>query len=717
MTIFAPAGYGKSTLLAEVAESDQRPFAWVSLEEGDNDPIVLMSHLAGALDRIAKVGPALFDALRHPGTSLWSTAVPRLGASFASIKRPVVVALDDLHVLRERDSLDVVAAICGYVPPGSQLMLVGREEPQLHLARLRAERRLAELGREDLAFDAVEAGSLLRAVGVDLTEPDVAELTRQTEGWAAGLYLTALSLREGGTLDRDAVSAGAGPDNYIADYLRLEVLSRMAPGQVEFMTRAAVLERMCGPLCDAVLEQTGSAAMLESLERSNRFLVPLDSRGEWYRYHHLFRELLIRELKLREPAVIPTLNCRAAVWCEENGAPEAAIEYAFAGDEVERAARLVLGWWLPTFQSGRLETTRKWVQRIDEAGLLERYPAIAVLGAWGHGVSGHPAQAVRWAAIAERSSSEEPPPDGSPTIQPWVATLRANMCRHGVEQMRADARRALELAPEWSFVRAMAAVALGVSFVLAGDDDRADEVLTDATDLAKDLDMHGQRSHALAQRSLLAAARGDVDSAERLARDAQRVVVDTGLDEYQSTAINYAALGRVALHRRELALAHEQLARADRLRPLLTYFRPYLAVQVRLELVRARIALGDAGGARILQREVDQLLRLVPALGVLVEQAGELGDQVNEMRSISGDWMPVLTEAELRVLPLLATHLTLAEIAQRQFVSRATVKTQAVSIYRKLDVTKRGEAVERAAALGLIDSAAVPPPRDFVLSG
>jgi LuxR family maltose regulon positive regulatory protein len=187
------------------------------------------------------------------------------------------------------------------------------------------------------------------------------------------------------------------------------------------------------------------------------------------------------------------------------------------------------------------------------------------------------------------------------------------------------------------------------------------------------------------------------------------------LEEYMMSAITYAALGKAALGRRDVARAREHFVRADRLRPLLTWFMPYMGVGVRLELVRERLALADPVGARVLVREVNQLLRRVPALGVLAEQAGELRSQVDALGTLSGDAVPLLTGAEQRVLPLLATHLSIAEIAERQFVSRATVKSQAISIYRKLDVTSRSEAVERAAEVGLIDSAAVPPRRDFQL--
>jgi LuxR family transcriptional regulator, maltose regulon positive regulatory protein len=715
LAVFAPAGYGKTTLLGQAAEADVRPVAWVSLKDGDNDPLVLMTRLAEGLDRIVKVDPLVLEALRLPANALWSTTVPRLGAAFASIQRPSVIVLDDAHLIRDRDCLDIVTALCACVPEGSQLVLAGRAEPQLGLSRARAQRRLAELGRDQLALDAIEAGALLSAAGVDLTGLDVAELTRRTEGWPAGLYLIALSLRAGGSLDRKAVAAVNSQDGHIADYLRSEVLSRLKVEEVEFLTRTAVLERMCGPLCDAVLKQTASAAMLETLERSNHFVAPHHDRG-WYCDHHLFRELLAHELERREPGMIPTLNRRAAAWYEQSGAPETAIEYAFAGGDLEHAARLLTACEVEMYQSGRLDTVCRWLDRLDQADLLERHPELAIFGAWAQGLSGHPAQAERWADVAERGSSEGPLVDGSATIEPWEATLRASICRHGGEEMRADAERALRLAPEWSFWRSTASLSLGISFVISGDEDRADDVFADTVEMAQEVGMTDDRSVALAERSLLAAARGDVRGAEQFAQEALRVVVDAGLDEYMTSAISYAALGKVALGRRDLKHAREHFGRSDRLRPLLTWFMPTLAVQVRLELVRERLASADPVGAEVLLREIDQLLRRVPALGVLAEQAGELRGHVAAMRTISGDAARLLSDAELRVLPLLATHLNMAEIAERQFVSRATVKTQAISIYRKLDVTSRSEAVERAAEVGLIDSAAVPPRRDFHLS-
>jgi len=722
VTVLAPAGYGKTTLLGQVRAADVRPFAWVSLAEGDNDPVALMERVARELDRIAKVGPVVFEAPRFPAGAPWLSIVRRLGAAFSSIKRPLVLVLDDVHVLSDVDSLDAVAALSAGVPEGSQLMLVGRSEPRLGLARVRAEGRLAELGRNELALDVAEAGALLSGAGVNLPEPEVAELTRRTEGWAAGLYLAGRSLRERGSSGPGPVVAVSSPDGDVADYLRSEVLSRLKPEEVEFVTRTAVLERMCGPLSDAVVARPRAAAMLDSLRRSNRFVVPLDEGGEWYRYHHLFRDLLAHELERREPDVVLTLNRRAAQWYEDSGSPETAIEYAFAGGDLEHAARLVARCALRVNQSGRLETLCSWIDRLDQPGLLERHPAIAVWGAWAQGLSGHPAHADRLAQvaergfIAERGCIEEPLADGSANIEPWLATLRASRCRHGVEQMGADAQRALELAPEWSFWRPRASVSLGIALAHSGDAGRADGLFADAVELAAEMGMNDDRSIALAERSLLAATRGDFRDAEHFAEEARRVVRDAGLDHHVTSAITYVALGKVALHRRDLALAEDQFAPANHLRPRLTWFMPGLAVQVRLELARARLANADQAGARVLLQEIDRLLRRVGSLGVLGEQAAQLRDEANELRTLSGD-AQLLTSAELRVLSMLSTHLSIGDIAERHFVSRATVKTQAISIYRKLNVTSRSEAVQRAADIGLVDSAVVPPPRDFHPSG
>ena len=266
---------------------------------------------------------------------------------------PVVLVLDDVHALRNLECRAALSVLADHVPGGSRLALAGRAEPPLRIARLRAEGKILEIGPGDLSLTREEASSLLRSAGVALDEDEVAELHRRTEGWPAGLYLAALYLKEGGPLASAALSFG-GDDRLVSEYMESEFLSRISRRQRVFLTRTSVLERMSGPLCEAVLEQSGSALTLADLARSNLLLVPLDRRGDWYRYHHLFREMLLAELNRQAPALIPVLQRRAASWCSRNGVPEEALEYSMAAGDVDAAAGLIEKLVVPTHRQGRV---------------------------------------------------------------------------------------------------------------------------------------------------------------------------------------------------------------------------------------------------------------------------------------------------------------------------------------------------------------------------
>ena len=276
MSVVAPAGYGKTTLLSQWAERNGQAFAWVSLDERDNDPKVLLTYVAEALDAVEPIGERVFDALASPGSSVPGSVVPRLGSALASMTSPVALVLDDVHVLHNPECRAAMPVLAGHVPDGSQLVLAGRDAPPLPIARLRAEGRVMEIGPGDLALTLAEASSLLREAGITLGQDDVAELHRRTEGWPAGLYLAALSLREGGSV-RNSVASFTGEHQLVSRYMQSEFLARLSSGQRVFLTRTAVLGRMCGPLCEAVLDQPGAAATLADLARSNLLLVPLDA--------------------------------------------------------------------------------------------------------------------------------------------------------------------------------------------------------------------------------------------------------------------------------------------------------------------------------------------------------------------------------------------------------------------------------------------------------
>ena len=713
-TVVAPAGYGKTTLLAGWAESDPRPFAWVGLDAGDGEAAVFLRYIAAAIHRVEPLPPEVMDALTGPGGSTWSRRVPRVGSALAALERPLVLVLDDLHAVASLSSLDVLAALVEYLPAGSQIAIASREAPELPLARWRAQRGVNEVGVADLRLDEREAGLLLQAAGVELEPEELSELTARTEGWPAGLYLAALSMQAGAT--SASAAALSGDDEFVSQYFRFELLSRLPPAESRFLQYTSVLDRMCGGLCDAVLQTTRSVHTLETLARTNGFVVPLDRRGQWYRYHHLFGELLHTELERSEPHVVSALNRRAMDWCLANDLMEAAVVYGHAAGETDTVAGLVDALTLPLYSDGRMETVEEWLGWFSDEELA-RYPALAVLGAWFRALTGRPAEAERWLALADGATSALPLSDGSATVEPWVAVLRAHMMVGGVERALVDADRALSLLAPESYWRPTTLLARGVAHALLGAADRATDDLTAAVETGLAAGAAEEVHLAHAQLALLAADAGAWREAGRRARAAQDVVEEAGLADYGASALAFAATARVAVHEGRHEDARAALARAHRLRPLLDHGIPWTTIEVGLELARAHLALADPGAARAVLSETEQVLELRPDMGSLVEETRELHERVAATEGSAGAWAMSLTGAELRLLPYLATHLMFPEIATRLFISRNTVKTEAVSIYRKLGVASRSEAVERAVEVGLLENSLYPPPADITLRG
>jgi LuxR family maltose regulon positive regulatory protein len=457
---------------------------------------------------------------------------------------------------------------------------------------------------------------------------------------------------------------------------------------------------MCGPLCDAVLDARGSDRTLESLERSNLLLVPLDRRREWYRYHHLFRELLRAELDRREPELVPELHVRAAAWCDANGLPELAIDHAQAAGDTDRAARLVATATLPTYAGGRVDTVSHWLQWFEDRGIVERHLQIAVLGTFVQALLGKPVGAERWMAAAEHGSAVATLPDGS-TTESWVALTRALLCRDGVGRMQADTEIAVAgLAPA-SRWRPTALLLEGVAYLLDGQTDRADPILAHAVEVGTHVGGLPVASLALAERTIVAMERDDWRQADDLAQRALMLVRAGHLDDYIMSALVNAVAARTGVHRGEVSRAQEHLTWAARQRPLLTSAMPWLAVQTLLELCRAYLALDDAAGARAVMRQANDVLQQRPGLGNLIGRADELRARLDTLRG-STVGASGLTTAELRLLPLLPTRLTYAEIGERLYISRHTVKSHATSVYRKLGASSRSEAIRRMQETGLL---------------
>ena len=700
LAVVAPAGYGKTTLLAQWAEHKQPRVAWLSADDRDNDPAVLLTYLATALDRIEPLEPMVFRPTASPGTGV--ADVIRLAASIAAMHEPVALVLDNAEVITNPECRDMIAGLALRLPTGSQLAIGSRQQAPVPVSRLRAQGIVLELRAEHLAMDRAEAQLLLDAAGVELAEPDVNDLVERTEGWPAGLYLAALAMNAG-SRHVDIAQRFTGGDRFMGDYLRSEFLDRVSRADVSFLVRTSVLERLSGPLCDVTVGATGSGRILDRLERSNLLVIPLDRRGEWYRYHHLFRDLLQAELQPARARDDPRAPHPSG--CVVRGEPLArGGNRARATGRRRRSSRTSasLDIMNPVWASGRLETVLRWIEWFPTNTRIEEHPAIAVHGALIHALIGNAGDAERWATAAERTTFTGTLPDGN-TMEGTLAYLHTLMCRNGIEAMSRDAESALQGLSPTSPYRSAMLHAQGAADLLAGELDSADLHFARAIEEATSAGTLPFLALLLTERGIIATEREAWAEADALAQQALSMMTDGQYDDYWTSALVYAWCAHVAARRGDPAQARDLASRAARLRPLLTHALPVVSAQALLELARAYITLAEPGGASAVLRQAKDLLQRRPDLGAVPKQVAELRSKLETLR---GDMVgaSALTAAELRLLPFLSTHLTFPEISDRLFISRHTVKSQAISVYRKLGVTSRGEAIARLQQLDLAPS-------------
>jgi len=697
ITVTAPPGYGKTALMAQWADRLGPRVAWLSCDNADNDPVVLLNALAIAFDRIGPVDPAIFPALASSGSGV--TMVPRFVSAIASMRPPVTVLLDQAEAVTNRQCLNAIAEFALRLPPGWQLAVASRTAVPLPTARLRAQGGLLEITADDLAMGPQEASQLLKGARAEADEARLADLLQRTEGWPAGLYIAALAMKSGNRPSAAGFTL-TGDDIFMADYLRSELLDQISGAEVSFLTRTSVLDRMCGPLCDAIVGEPGSGAVLEQLEARNLLVVPLDRRREWYRYHHLLRELLRAELQRREPELVQDLHFRAAMWFEANAMPEAAIDHARAAGDYDRVARLILELQQPVWAVGRAETVRRWMEGIRDVTAAEHYGAIAVHGSLIFALLGQPSEAERWAAAAERASPAGILPDGS-TMGGTLAYLRATLCRDGTAEMRRDARIARDGLSPASPYQATMLYAEGLSYLLDGDPAQADPILARALEVSAHIGAPPLTALILVQQCNLAAQRKSWAEVTSLAERAVAILQAVNLDDYWTSALVYAWAARAALHQGDSSQGRQYLGRAARLRPLLTYMLPVVSVQALLEMACCYIKLADRAGAAAVLTQAHGILQQRPDLGTLPAQADRLQARLATVEARAAG-PSALTAAELRLLPLLSTHLPVSEIAAELFLSPHTVKSEMKSIYRKLGATSRTQAVTRSRELGLL---------------
>jgi LuxR family transcriptional regulator, maltose regulon positive regulatory protein len=435
--VSAPAGFGKSTLLAQwlAATTDERSAGWLSLDRADNDPVSFWTYVVAALRTVApEVGSGAVTLLADSPPPSFESVLTTLLNDLGAVPKDIVLVLDDYHVIESRDIHDGVAFLLDHLPARLHLVIASRADPPFPLARLRARGELVEVRAADLRFTADEAAAYLNdRMGLELTVDDVAALEGRTEGWIAALQLAALSLQ-----GRDDVAGFidgfAGDDRYVVDYLVEEVVQRLSDPVQRFLLQTSILARLSGPLCDAVTGQDDGKATLEELDRRNLFLVPLDDRRRWYRYHHLFGDVLRARLLDELPDLVPDLHRRASAWYEQHGEPDVAIDHALAAGDAERAADLVEIAAPATQRERREATLRGWLERLPEDLFPDRpvlsiyfVGALMVTGTI-EGVEPRLQDAERWvAAHAHEPVALAMDAAGVRRLPGWIAVYRAGL--------------------------------------------------------------------------------------------------------------------------------------------------------------------------------------------------------------------------------------------------------------------------------------------------
>lgn len=711
----APAGWGKSTLLADwcASAAESRAFCWVSLDREDNDPVRFWTYLIHALRTShPDVGTRSLGVLGAPRVDVVTDVLPDLFTELAVLEDAVVLVLDDYHLVKNPAIDAALSYFVEHLPDRICVAVASRSEPGLPLARMRARGQLVEVGADLLAFTEEEALALLNDLNeLDMSPADVHRLRARTEGWAAGLYLAALSMRSH-PHPATLVEEFTGTDRHVVDYLSTEVIAGQPPDVREFLRATAHLTRLCADLCDAVTGGDGAAVKLRRLEASNAFLVPLDNRREWYRYHHLFAELLKHELPLSvEQRSI--LHRRASDWYDEHGLGSDAIRHATAAGDVDAATRLILDYWIEARDRARLETLVAWIQALPDAAVRADARLCLVLATTLQEM-GRSDDAARWLAVAEGATRSGDVKVGPASLASGLAACRAINCyfEGDAAGIVAATTPALEGTSQSvptdggsdSYWSSALFTTLGAALFVVGRPDDSEVTLRRAITTGLDSRHHLALIHALGWYAVVQVERGFVEEARRAVDDVQSLVQShPGLGAYFGAALVHIA-------RAAITAAHtpgDPTAEADARRGVELARRGRARFEISIGLALLADILAAAGRQTDARGALDsarQTLELCPDPGRLPELITSTGrrpgaDQATSLRLPHGE---TLSDRELDVLRLLPTTLSQREIAEQMYLSFNTVKTHVKGIFRKLDVTTRQAAVHRAQDLGLI---------------
>ena len=690
--VAAPAGCGKTTLLGTWRDVEEAlPVAWLTLDEGDNDPVVLWLHVIEAFRRVC---PEAVEHVQPPASSarLVELVVRQLLNELAE-RQDVVLILDDFHRLAAGTARNSIAWLIEHAPATLHVVLGTRSEPALPLGTMRARGELLELRAHELAFTTEEAAALLNgALDLGLAREDVDRLVERIEGWPAGVYLAGLSLA--GVADRRAfISNYGGTSRHVVDFLVDEVLDAHDRETQSLMLRSSILDRLSGALCDAVLESSDSARLLRRLARTNLFLLPLDDAGEWYRFHQLFAQLLRVELEHREPGMTPTLHRRAYAWHRARGFVDEAIRHAQQAGAYAEARDVIAEAWLKTASAGRYATVLAWVDGFPPE-LSRTDPSLLLIRAWMSSLAGAREDAAHAMALLERSRWDGEPAlaDGSGSLEASLATLRGAFPWGDVATARANAMRAVELVPPTSPIRPAATWSLATACYHRDELDAADRWFDETVQVATRDERWLLTTSALAYRSLIAAERESREEQRMLADEAADVARERGLEEIAGEA--HLAVGLALEADGDIEAALAPLERA------VTVLRRGQPLDLALALINhARVlqAAGRREDASAASAEAAATIDSCPDPGALRARLEAL-----ERAPLPQEQEADLSGRELVVLRMLRGSLSERDIGRELYLSHNTIHSHTKSIYRKLGVSSRKQAVQRGLMLGLL---------------
>jgi LuxR family maltose regulon positive regulatory protein len=696
----APAGFGKTTLVAQwrASGNESRPFAWLSLDDGENDPSRLWWHIMHALQ---KACPGLAaEENRHellaPDPDITGTVLPVLLNELAGLTAPVVLVLDDYQAITEPSCHEQIAFFLTHLPPSAQVVLITRTSPPLPLARLRAAGEMIELGARELRFTPAEAALLVQMISAaELGISDIAVLVERTEGWPASLYLAALSLR-GHPAPGAFVRQFSGDNRFITDFLAEEVLSGESAEIRQFLARTSILSRFNASLCDAVLGSATATEIIDTLDRDNLFIVPLDEIRQWFRYHSLFAQMLRGYLTRTEPELVTTLHERASGWYRRAGLVDESFGHAVAAGDHAGAVELMTGHWYAYIDSGRAATVRGWLHLLGD-DVIRADPLAAHCAAWTAALAGDRESVRRWLPVVAAAPSAAALPDGMRSLKSSVALLRGVFGFEGYRAMREGAATAAELesdpASPWY---ALARAALGFSLYLSGEHKAAEGPLEEAVSSEAAIPL--VRMFGLSVLSLAAVELGKLARAQEFA-DAARSI-GQGATETPPSSLAYMAAGAVYAARGQLQEARSELERAVEFRGRGPNSSPWTTVEALAMLAQVLLDMGDRCGAAALVDQARLLLASLPDAAEALQARLERLEQQAAGRPKVVSLADPLTEREVAVLRLLQGTLSLREIGQELHLSANTIKTHAQAIYRKLGVSTRHDAVARGREVG-----------------